>query len=108
MADPDLEIRGGGGGHPDSEIRGRPVPPPPKKIFRPFRPHFGLKIRVCPGPPAPPLDPSLQGISVYFSKGPWAFLYDRDSISFLIISRNLAMEYHFIQGKEAILLIASF
>ena len=25
VADPDLQIRGGGGGHPDPEIRGGPV-----------------------------------------------------------------------------------
>ena len=35
MADPDLQIRvGGGGGHPDPEIR----------FFRPLRPQFSLKI----------------------------------------------------------------
>ena len=33
------------------------------------------------------------------SKDPWAFLYDGHNISFLITSRNLAMEYHFIQRK---------
>ena len=53
MADPDLQIRGGPG-HPGSEIRrGGSVS---KKIFRPFGPHFGLKIR---GHPAPTLDPPL-------------------------------------------------
>ena len=31
----------------------------PKNFFRPFGPQFGLKIRGG-GPPAPPLDPSLQ------------------------------------------------
>ena len=38
-ADPDVQI-GGGGSHPDPEIRGRPSL---KKNF--FRPQFGLKIR---------------------------------------------------------------
>ena len=43
VADPDLQIRGGGewGSHPDPEIRGS------------FEPQFGLKIR---GAWAPPLD----------------------------------------------------
>ena len=36
------------------------------------------------------------------SKGPWACLNDGDSISFLITSRNLAMEYHFIQREGSI------
>ena len=36
------------------------------------------------------------------SKGPWAFLNDGDSISFPITSRNLAMEYHFIQREGSI------
>ena len=38
-------------------------------------------------------------MSVYPQKGPWAFLYDGDNICFLITSRNLAMEYHFIQRE---------
>ena len=85
-------------GHPDAEITGRPVPPP-KKFFPPFGPHFGLNIRGAPGPPGPsPGFVIARNISV-FSKGPWAFLYDGDSISFLITSRNLAMEYHFIQRE---------
>ena len=41
VPDPDLEIRGGGGG-------GRC----PKKIFRPFGPQYGIKIRGA-GPPGP-------------------------------------------------------
>ena len=47
MGDPDLQIRGEGGGAASK------IPPPP--IFRPFRPYFGLKIREmgpsgpCPG-----------------------------------------------------------
>ena len=46
MSDPDLQIRerGGGGGHPDPEIRGR-GPGLQKNIFGPFGPHLGLKIR---------------------------------------------------------------
>ena len=36
------------------------------------------------------------------SKGPWACLNDGDSISFLITSCNLAMEYHFIQREGSI------
>ena len=39
MADPDLQIRGGGGDHPDPEIRGGP--------------HFARKIRGEPGFPGP-------------------------------------------------------
>ena len=45
--------RGGGGGHPDPEIRGGRL----KKKFPPFRPQFGLKIRGREGPRAPSLDP---------------------------------------------------
>ena len=49
LADPYLTIRegvegGGGGGHPDPEIRGG---------GRPFGSQFGLKIRGGPGPPGP-------------------------------------------------------
>ena len=45
LADPDLQI-GGGGGHPEPQIRvvGR--------FFRPFGPQFGPKIRGA-GPPGP-------------------------------------------------------
>ena len=49
MADPDLQIRGGGRGsdNPDSEIRGRGGGVVSKnKSFRPFGPNFGLKITV--------------------------------------------------------------
>ena len=43
MADPVLQIgRGGGGGHPDPEIRGGRSP---KNIFRSFGPQFCLEIR---------------------------------------------------------------
>ena len=65
MADPDLQIRGGGGGgHPDPEIRGRG--PGLKKCFlRPFGPQFGQKISAVGGGGgeeggASPLEPSLQ------------------------------------------------
>ena len=57
LADTDLQIRvGGGGGHPDPEIRGVVS----KKLFcGPFGPQFGLEIIEMGrggGPPAPPLD----------------------------------------------------
>ena len=63
--DPDLEIRrgqGGGAGHPKPEIReGRS----PKKLFRPFGPQFGLKMRglgrVFPSP----------GAATWCKKGTW-------------------------------------
>ena len=42
VADPDLHIRGGGGGsQPDFEISGGGLQ---KHIFRPFGPHFALNI----------------------------------------------------------------
>ena len=54
MADPDLQIRGQGGGPPD------PDPGLQKVFFRPFGPQFGLKIRGgARAPRAPPLDPPL-------------------------------------------------
>ena len=44
VADPDLQIRGGGeGGHPDPGIRKRAVSP--KNFFRFLGPHFRQKIR---------------------------------------------------------------
>ena len=49
MPDPDLQI-GGGGSHPDPEMRGRAVS---KKNVQPFRPQFGLKIKEGAGPPGP-------------------------------------------------------
>ena len=58
MADPDLQIRRGG--HPDTEIGGVGL----KKIFRPFRPQFGLKIREARAPRGPPLDPPLLNLSI--------------------------------------------
>ena len=45
--------RGGGAGHPDPEIGGGVAS---KKFFRPFGPHFGLKIGGW-APRAPPLYP---------------------------------------------------
>ena len=57
VADPYLQIRGGGGGDPDPEIRGGLFSK--KHVFRPFGPHFDLIIR-GPGPRAPPLNPPLQ------------------------------------------------
>ena len=59
MADPDLQIRRGG--HPSPEKGGGSVS---KKIFRPFRPQFGLKIRESPAPWVPPLDPTLLNLSI--------------------------------------------
>ena len=41
-----FQIRAGGGGHPDPEIRGGLK----KNFFWPFGPQFGLKIRGGPGP----------------------------------------------------------
>ena len=54
LANPDLQIRGGGG-HPVPEIRGGGVTGLKKNFFPPFGPQFGLNIRV--GGPAlnPPL-----------------------------------------------------
>ena len=43
--------KGRGGGHPDPEIRGGRLK---NKLFRPFRPQFGRKIRGVP-PLVPPL-----------------------------------------------------
>ena len=52
MADPDLQIRGrGGGGHPDPKIRGEPGLQ--KNFFRPFGPQFGRNIRRGAGPLGP-------------------------------------------------------
>ena len=62
MADPDLQMEGGGGGegggHPDPEIRAGPVFK--KQIFQPFGSQFGPKIRGAQAPWAPPLDPPLR------------------------------------------------
>ena len=60
VADPDLQIRGGGGeggwlGHPDPEIRG--VGRSPKRFVSALRASFWSKNKR--GPRAPPLDPLL-------------------------------------------------
>ena len=49
VADPDLQIRGGGG-HPDPEIRGGGLK---KNFFDPSGLRFGPKITGRPGPPRP-------------------------------------------------------
>jgi len=49
VADPDLQIRGGGGG--EASLK--------KMFLQPFGPHFGLKIRGGGPPWVPPLDPPL-------------------------------------------------
>ena len=41
VPDPDLEMGGGGGSHPDPELRGAQSP---QKWFWPFGPQFGLNI----------------------------------------------------------------
>ena len=46
MADPHFQIRGGGAGHQDPEMGGgRGDAVSKKKMFQPFGPHFGLKLR---------------------------------------------------------------
>ena len=51
---------GGRGGHPDPEIKGGGGGgSSKKKFFRPFGPHFGLKVRGGWTPWALPLDPPL-------------------------------------------------
>ena len=57
-----------GGGYPDSEIR---EPGGLKtNIFRPFGPHFGLKIRGGgPGSQAPPLDPPCPPFVISIENG---------------------------------------
>ena len=53
MADPDLQIRGGGPDHPDPEI-GSGGGAVLINFFRPFGPQFGAKIREGgAGPPGP-------------------------------------------------------
>ena len=65
-ADPDLQIRKGGPGHPDPEIGGEPFS---KIFFWPLGPQFGQKIMGGgegarpPGPPPPSPSPrSATGI----------------------------------------------
>ena len=57
VADPEHQIRGGGG-HPDPEISGGGGRSP-KIFFRPFGRHFGRKIREGGGLP---MDPPLNQI----------------------------------------------
>ena len=52
VPDPDLEMRGGGGGPVIQTLR-KGGPGLEKKFFRHFGPHFGGKIRGDPGPPGP-------------------------------------------------------
>ena len=67
VADPDLQIRGGGGGgHPGPEIRGGTGLP--KNFFWPFRPHFGRKMRGEPGPPGPSPGSATAEINVRSSQ----------------------------------------
>ena len=56
VADADLQLRGAGRSSTPGDKGGRAVS---KKFFRPFRPHFGRKIRGGGPPQAPPLDPPL-------------------------------------------------
>ena len=53
VADPDLQMRGGGGVHPAPEISGGggTVGCLKKIFFQPLGPQCGLKIRRYPGPP---------------------------------------------------------
>ena len=54
VADPDLQVRPGGGGHPDPKIRGG-EPVSPKNFFQPFRAPFWSKKKWGrrPRPPGP-------------------------------------------------------
>ena len=61
MADPDLQITGGGGVHPRPEIREGEGGRPPKKIFSALRASFWSKNKG--GSRAPPLDPPLDTVS---------------------------------------------
>ena len=56
VADPELQKRGVGSGHPDPEIRGGGRWSE-KIFFRPFGPQFGLKVRA---PLDPPLNASIR------------------------------------------------
>ena len=64
VANLDLQIMGGGGGHPDPEIRGGGQSQ--KFFFRPFGPHFGLKIRGAGSP-----GPSPGSATAFPSVPPW-------------------------------------
>ena len=59
MADPDLQIRGGGGGGRSSKPCDKGGGPVSKTFSRPFGPPFGPKIRGGWVPRDPPLDPPL-------------------------------------------------
>ena len=71
LADPDLQIRGvgGGAGHPEPEIRAGPRLQ--KNIFSALLASFWSKNKVGgggePGPRAPPLDPPLQGFFTHIN-----------------------------------------
>ena len=61
VADPDLQMGGGGGvglGHPDSEIKGGPGLK--KKFFSALRASFWSKTKGAPDSPAPPLVTPLK------------------------------------------------
>ena len=63
VADPDLQMRGGG--HPDPRDNGGGAGLR-KDFFLPFGPHFSRKIRGGPvAPRAPPLDSPLSSIFFY-------------------------------------------
>ena len=65
-----------GAGHPEPEIRGGPGLQ--KRFFRPFGPHFGLKIRGWPWPPGP-LPGSATGLDNTFA--PFDLINRSQSIS---------------------------
>ena len=52
VADPDPQIRGGGGVIPEISVGGLGAVSK-KLVFQPFGPQSGLKIRGYPGPPGP-------------------------------------------------------
>ena len=60
MPDPDLEIRGGGGGRRSSRPLERGGGSLQKHCFRSLEPQLGLKIRGGPDPRAFLLDPPLN------------------------------------------------
>ena len=65
VAEPDLEIRGeGGGGHPDPEIRRRRGGQSLKKYFPALRASGWSKNKGGPVPRFPPLDPPLGSAEV--------------------------------------------
>ena len=60
VADPELQKRGVGSGHPDPEIRGGGGKLSEKIFFRPFGPQFGLKVRARALPLDPPLNAPIR------------------------------------------------